>query len=83
MDTLIIVTFAVLLLLAMIGFAYMCATLAGLSFTSSAVRWATGTLAPHESDPVISPKELEEVDQLIRESRKAAGLAPIDRPSHS
>lgn len=83
MDTFIIATFAVLLLLAVIGFACMCATLAGLLFTSSALRWATDTLAPHESDPVISPKELEEVDQLIRESRKAAGLAPIDRPSHS
>ena len=83
MDTLIIVTFAVLLLLTMIGFACMCATLAGLLFASNALRWATDTLAPHGSDPVISPQELEEVDQLIRESRKAAGLAPIDRYTHS
>ncbi|QIL80808.1 hypothetical protein G7047_29410 [Diaphorobacter sp. HDW4A] len=74
MDTFIIVTIAVLALFAILGAGVMYAYFAGMA----AKRAAQWVFQEPTLEPAMSKRELDEIDDLIRSSRKTAGLPPIN-----
>lgn len=78
MTTFIIVLLAVLVIFVMLGAALTFSMLGGM-VAGRAVEWAMGA---ERSNPAsgdsLTPRELAEIDDLIRRTRKAARLPPIN-----
>lgn len=74
MTTFFILVVVGFVLLAIMGAGVMYAYFAGMA-AQRAVRWAMSEPA---AQPVVSQRELDEVSELVRSSRKAAGLPPIN-----